>query len=116
MGGGIAMLNDAPKPNAAKLFLNWWYSADGQTAKVEGLSAYAPQEGVSLRSDVTRGSLLPHLWEVIQQIPQWSADGTLDQHLIVFEQNEEWFEIRGQTEKFFNDLYIELGYDAFVNY
>jgi len=116
MGGGIGMLKNPPNPSAGKLFLNWWYSADGQTAKVEGSSSYGPRTSVSLRSDVTRGSLLPHLWEVIQQIPKWRAEGTIDQHLIVFEENEEWFQIRDETEKFFNDLYIELGYDAFVNY
>ena len=116
MGGGIGMLQNPPNADAAKLFLNWWYSKDGQTADIEAVSSYGPRDSVSLRSDVTKGSLLPHLWEVIDQIPQWRADGTLDEHLIVFEENEEWFETRDHTEKFFNDLYIELGYDAFVNY
>ena len=110
------MLTNAPNPNAAKLFLNWWYTKDGQTASVEGRSSYGPIESVSLRSDVTQGAFPNHLWEVIQRIPQWTAEGTLDQHLVVFEENEEWFAIRDNTEKFFNDLYIELGYDAFLNY
>ena len=116
IGGGVGMLGNSRHPNAAKLFANWWYTKEGQTAKIEARSAFGPQDSVSLRSDVTRGSLLDHLWVVIQRIPQWTAEGTLSDHLIVFEENKEWFELREQTEKFFNDLYIELGYDAFVTY
>ena len=116
LGGGISMVNGAPNPNAAKLFLNWWYSQEGQTADIEGVSSYGPIGSVSLRSDVTKGTFPDHLWEVLIQIPGWRADGTLNERLVVFEENEEWFQIRDETEKFFNDLYIELGYDAFVNY
>ena len=116
IGGGVGMLNDAPHPNAAKLFANWWYTKEGQTARIEARSAFGPTGSVSLRSDVTQGSFPDHLWEVVQQIPQWRADGTLDDHLLVFEENDEWFELRAKTEKFFNELYIELGYDAFVIY
>ena len=110
------MLNDAPHPNGAKLFANWWYTKEGQTARIEARSAFGPNGNVSLRSDVTQGSFPNHLWEVVQQIPQWRADGTLDDHLLVFEENDDWFELRAQTEKFFNDLYTELGYDAFVTF
>ena len=116
IGGGVGMLTNVPHPNAAKLFVNWWYTKEGQTARIEARAAFGPQDSVSLRSDVTRGSLLPHLGPVIDQIPQWRAEGTIDDHLIVFEENDEWFELRSQTEKFFNDLYIDLGYDAFVTY
>lgn len=116
IGGGVGMLNDAPHPNAAKLFANWWYTKEGQTARIEARSAFGPNGNVSLRSDVTQGSFPNHLWEVVQQIPQWRADGTLDDHLLVFEENDDWFELRAQTEKFFNDLYTELGYDAFVTF
>ena len=116
LGGGIALVKNAPNPNAASLFLNWWYSQEGQPADVEGVSAYGPIGSVSLRSDVTQGTFPDHLWDVLIQIPGWRADGTLAERLVVFEENEEWFQIRDETEKFFNDLYIELGYDAFVYY
>ena len=116
IGGGIAMLGSPPNPNAAKLFLNWWYTKDGQTADIEGVSSYGPIGSVSLRSDVTTGTFPAHLTETLLKVPGWSAEGTLDEHLIVFEENAEWFKIRDETEKFFNDLYIELGYDAFVNF
>ena len=116
IGGGIAMLGSPPNPNAAKLFLNWWYTKDGQTADIEGVSSYGPIGSVSLRSDVTTGTFPAHLTETLLKVPGWSAEGTLDEHLIVFEENEEWFKIRDETEKFFNDLYIELGFNAFVNF
>lgn len=116
LGGGISMVKNAPNPNAAKLYLNWWYSQEGQTADIEGNSSYGPIGSVSLRSDVTQGTFPDHLWDVLIQVPGWRADGTLAERLVVFEENEQWFQIRDETEKFFNDLYIELGYDAFVNY
>lgn len=116
LGGGISLVKNAPNPSAAKLYLNWWYSQEGQTADIEGNSAYGPIGSVSLRSDVTQGTFPDHLWDVLVQVPGWRADGTLAERLVVFEENEEWFQIRDETEKFFNDLYIELGYDAFVNY
>lgn len=116
MSGGNGMLKDPPHPNAAKLFLNWWYTQEGQTADVESVSAYGPKGSVSLRSDVTQGTFPDHLWEAVQQIPQWRADGTIGDHLVVFETNEEWFQVREQTEKFFNDLYNELDYRAFVTF
>ena len=116
IGGGIAMLGSPPNPNAAKLFLNWWYTKEGQTADIEGVSSYGPIGSVSLRSDVTTGTFPAHLTETLLKVPGWSAEGTLDEHLIVFEENEEWFKIRDETEKFFNDLYIELGFNAFVNF
>ena len=116
ISGGNAMAKNPPNPNAAKLFLNWWYTQEGQTADVESVSAYGPIGSVSLRSDVTQGTFPDHLWDVLQNIPQWRADGTISDHLVVFEENEEWFKIRDETEKFFNDLYTELGYDAFINF
>ena len=114
--GGLGMVDRAPNPNAAKLFVNWWYTKEGQTADVEGVSSYGPIGSVSLRSDVTTGTFPAHLKEILLEVPGWIAEGTLDQHLVVFEKNDQWFKIQSETEKFFNDLYIELGYDAFVNY
>ena len=116
ISGGIGVLDQAPNPNAAKLFVNWWYSREGQTADIESTSAYGPIGSVSLRSDVTLGTFSDHLKETLSNLPIWRAEGTLDEHLVAFEQNDEWFEVREQTEVFFNDLYKELGFDAWVNY
>ena len=116
ISGGVGVLDQAPHPNAAKLFVNWWYSNAGQTADIESTSSFGPLGSVSLRSDVTLGTFPEHLKETLQNIPQWRAEGTLDQYLVVYELNDEWFQVRESTEVFFNDLYKELGYDAWVNY
>ena len=116
ISGGIGVLDQAPHPNAAKLFVNWWYSRDGQTADIESTSSFGPLGAVSLRSDVTLGTFPQHLQETLQNVPKWRAEGTLDQYLVVYELNDEWFQVRESTEVFFNDLYKELGYDAWVNY
>ncbi len=116
ISGGVGVLDQAPHPNAAKLFANWWYSKEGQTADVESTSSFGPLGSVSLRSDVTFGTFPEHLKETLLNVPQWREEGTIDQYLVVYELNDEWFEVRGNTEVFFNDLYKELGYDAWVNY
>jgi iron(III) transport system substrate-binding protein len=53
--GSIALINRAPHPNAAKLFLNWILTRDGQTRMTQALG-YA-----SRRLDVTREHLDPML-------------------------------------------------------
>jgi iron(III) transport system substrate-binding protein len=115
-GGAVGVMDQAPNPNAAKLFANWWYSKAGQTSDVESTSSYGPLGSVSLRSDVTLGTFPNSMRGVLDDIPKWRAEGTLDEHLVSFVQDDEWFATREKTEVFFNDLYKELGYDAYVNY
>ena len=52
----MAVINRPAHPNATKLFVNWWYSREGQTAFNE-LSA--PGTSQSLRGDVPPGKILP---------------------------------------------------------
>lgn len=51
--GSVALINRAPHPNAAKVFLNWLLTREGQTLMTQGLG-YA-----SRRLDVTREHLEP---------------------------------------------------------
>ena len=59
-GGGsssvIMLMNKAPHPNAAKLFLNWFLSREGQTAMV---TAYPQRQ--SFREDVPTDMIPPEL-------------------------------------------------------
>lgn len=59
-GGGsssvIMLMNKAPHPNAAKLFLNWYLSREGQTAMV---TAYPQRQ--SFREDVPTDMIPPEL-------------------------------------------------------
>ena len=52
----IGMMDRAPNPNAAKLFLNWWLTQEGQTA-YHTISSRPPNP--SLREDVPIGETLP---------------------------------------------------------
>jgi iron(III) transport system substrate-binding protein len=116
ISGGVGVLDRAPHPNAAKLFVNWWYSREGQQASIDSQSSFGPLNSVSVRSDVSMGTFPARLQETLLNVPKWKAEGTLEQHLVVFETNDEWFKVREQSECFFNELYKELGYDAWINY
>ena len=48
----IAIMNDAPHPNAAKLFLNWWLSKDGQTTVMNTSKALTDP---TMRADIPLG-------------------------------------------------------------
>jgi iron(III) transport system substrate-binding protein len=52
----FGLMNRAPNPNAAKLFVNWFLSKEGQTAR-HALSASATDQ--SLREDVTEFKMVP---------------------------------------------------------
>jgi len=52
----MAVINRPAHHKATKLFVNWWYSREGQTAFNE-LSA--PGTSQSLRGDVPPGKILP---------------------------------------------------------
>jgi iron(III) transport system substrate-binding protein len=52
----FGLMNRAPNPNAAKLFVNWFLSKEGQTAR-HNLSASATDQ--SLREDLTEFKMVP---------------------------------------------------------
>jgi ABC-type Fe3+ transport system substrate-binding protein len=56
--GVLCMMNNAPNPNAAKLFVNWLASKEGQTVFSEAISF------ISLRTDV------PHNWAPDYIVPK----------------------------------------------
>ncbi len=56
--GGLCLMNKAPNPNAAKLFVNWLAGKEGQTLYSEALSF------LSLRTDV------PHEWAPEYIVPK----------------------------------------------
>ena len=55
--GWIAMMDQAPHPNTAKLFLNWWLTKEGQTAYNTLVTGGG--QPPSLREDVPPGVTLP---------------------------------------------------------
>ena len=55
MPAWLGVFDRAPHPNAAKLFVNWWLTKEGQTAYHELASSSPPP---SLRDDVPPGATL----------------------------------------------------------
>jgi len=53
----FALINKAPHPNAAKLFVNWYLSRDGQTALQRYLVAAGENPPDSLREDISKEML-----------------------------------------------------------
>jgi iron(III) transport system substrate-binding protein len=57
--GTIAFLNHAPNPNAAKVFINWFLSREGQTALQQSLAKSADDAPDSLRIDIPKDDVKP---------------------------------------------------------
>jgi iron(III) transport system substrate-binding protein len=69
----LSLLKQAPNPNAAKVYINWLLSREGQTAQVQ--RALSPSLRMDVPEDVVKAVLEP--WERIQpgkkytMISQW---------------------------------------------
>ncbi len=55
-GGNIALINRAPHPSAAKVFINWFLSREGQTAYQKLVGGGRN----SLRTDIPKDDVPPH--------------------------------------------------------
>jgi len=53
--GNISVVNRAPHPSAAKLFINWWLTREGQMAMEE-----SSKERPSLREDISHEPIIPY--------------------------------------------------------
>jgi ABC-type Fe3+ transport system substrate-binding protein len=61
-GGGssvIALLNRAPHPNAAKLFINWYLSREGQGVWQKVMNVKELEASDSMRVDIAKDEVLP---------------------------------------------------------
>jgi iron(III) transport system substrate-binding protein len=57
--GTLGLLNQAPNPNAAKVFINWFLSRDGQQNLQKTLSKTADEAPDSLRIDIPKDDVKP---------------------------------------------------------
>ena len=57
--GTLALLNRAPHANAAKVFINWFLSRDGQIALQKSLARSAQETADSLRIDIAKDDVHP---------------------------------------------------------
>lgn len=60
-GGAVNLANNAPHPNAAKVFINWLLSREGQITAMKALTEYGSQALDSLRIDIPKDDIPPHL-------------------------------------------------------
>jgi ABC-type uncharacterized transport system YnjBCD substrate-binding protein len=57
--GSLALLNRAPHANAAKVFINWFLSRDGQIALQKSLARTSAEQADSLRIDIPKNDVAP---------------------------------------------------------
>jgi len=73
----LVLMNKAPHPNAAKVFVNWFLSREGQIdfQKTSGKFVDAGAEG-SLRMDIPKDDIPPRnrLNPAVKYVPQWNPD------------------------------------------
>ena len=73
----LVLMNQAPHPNAAKVFLNWFLSREGQSDFQKTSAKYidAGAEG-SLRMDISKDDIPPRnrLNPGVKYLPQWNPD------------------------------------------
>jgi len=62
-GGTIGFLNRAPHPNAAKVFINWLLSREGQMTAQKALAQYGSPSN-SMRIDIPKDDVPPREWRV----------------------------------------------------
>ncbi len=58
-GHSMVMLDKAPHPNAAKVFINWFLSREGQTTFQNSYAKSGDDVPNSLRIDVPKDKILP---------------------------------------------------------
>src|ERR1043165_4999586 len=58
-GGSLSLIKDAPHPNAAKVFINWFLSRRGQIAMQSSNDLYGEPPPNSRRIDIPKDTLLP---------------------------------------------------------
>jgi iron(III) transport system substrate-binding protein len=57
--GTLALFNRAPHANAAKVFINWFLSRDGQIALQKSLARTSAEQADSLRIDIPKNDVAP---------------------------------------------------------
>jgi ABC-type glycerol-3-phosphate transport system substrate-binding protein len=54
---GLALINSAPNPNAARLFINWFLSRNGQSAWQTVMNTKVQEPSDSMRVDIPKGNV-----------------------------------------------------------
>lgn len=102
--GTGSVFKNAPNPNAAKFFLNWWYSQDGMETDINFTRDLAPN--AKLRSDVGQGKVPDEFWERIPQLQTLLDSGAV---AIIDQGSPEFGAAREESLVYMKALYDSLG-------
>jgi ABC-type Fe3+ transport system substrate-binding protein len=94
-GGTLSLMNQAPHPNAAKIFINWLLSREGQMQVQKGRKDRTRTGSNSLRIDITK-----------DDVPEVNLrkDG-----VEYFDGDEERFSDRRPADKLFDEILGKMG-------
>ena len=104
VGGTGTVLDRAPHPKAAQLFLNWWYSQDGMETDINFTRNLSPSP--KLRSDVSQGKVPDTLWNRVGQLQDLLDEGKV---FVVDQGVPEYDDDRTLSLQYLQALYDELG-------
>jgi iron(III) transport system substrate-binding protein len=94
-GGTLSLLQNAPHPNAAKVFLNWLLSRDGQAVVQKGRKGRPRTASNSLRIDIPKNDL-PDEVQRREGVDYFDAD-------------DDNFADRRPADKLFNEIFGKMG-------
>jgi iron(III) transport system substrate-binding protein len=91
LGHGISMLKNAPHPNASAVFMNWFFSKDGQEAFVKGIKATEPTQkdahsinpGVEPSADAVQNGMVPDYANISQYSLQGMEQGAAEMQKVI---------------------------------
>ena len=97
--GTLTVLDQAPHPKAAQLFVNWFLSREGQQARLD----LTTDEDVSpsLRTDLAQGKVSDR---------QWAQLAATDPASAMSQSTPEWFAARDGVIAWTREIFAELGY------
>ena len=97
--GTMTVLDQAPHPKAAQLFVNWFLSRDGQQTRHDLVNDVDPSP--SLRTDLAQGRVSDRQWNLLKTIDPASA---------MSQSTPEWFAARDEVIAWTREIFAELGH------
>ena len=104
VGGTGTVVDKAPHPKAAQLFVNWWYSQDGMETDINFTRNFSPAP--KLRSDVGQGRVPDAEWNRIGELQDLLER---DSVFVIDQGSQEFEDARATSIEYMQALYNELG-------
>ncbi len=104
IGGTGSVIDQAPHPKAAQLYINWWYSQDGMETDINYTRNLAPSP--KLRSDVGQGKVSNEEWARVAQLQDLQDRGLV---FVIDSGTQEYRDTSIESRLAMGALYDELG-------